>query len=553
METKDPKAEGIIKRYDKLKSERAQWDTLWQDIADYVQPRKSQITDRKTPDVVGYTDELYNLTAVRACQILASGQMDYLFSGQWFSYDAPAEITDDATKTYFQKCTEITMKELARSNWFLELHEMLLDRGAFGTAALHCAEGSKRPLAFTKFDMGEFCAAEDHEGTVDTLMREFELTARQAVQKFGMDNLGKKLRKAASDENKQDTKFTFIHGIYPRNPGEYDATKADGQNKPIASCYVCKEDRNVVMDSGYDETPFAVSRFLKWGKEVYGYSPSIEALPTVKQVNFIEKNWDALSELKAFPRVLIPDGLEGDVDLRAGGTTTFDPNAANGAKPEEWGTLGDDRQLAERVRMKDEAIREAYHVDLFQMLQQIEREMTAYEVAQRLAEKVTAFSPTFYRLQTEVITPLLTRVFAILYRAGKFGDAPETAFVKSDDGKTLALAMPEITLTGKLAMAIKAAENNAFAQMVQILAPLIEFAPEILDNYDTDKVARGVGKNLSVPTDWQRSEEAVAEMREQRAQAQAQQAAIAEAQGAAKAAKDASAASPEVRRAVMGA
>jgi hypothetical protein len=547
---KDLKAEKLIGRVDRLKADRGTWDTLWQDISSYVQPRKSEINTRKTADVLGFTDRLYNMTAVRSNQVLASGQMDYLFSGRWFAFEPAPEVADDEAKTWYQACTEVAMRELARSNWNLEIHEALLDRGCFGTAALLCEEGTRRILNFVKFDVGTFTICEDHEGIADSLFREFELTARQAKQKFGEEALGPILRKACGDEKKCDMKFKFIHAIYPREEGEYDPKKADGPNKPIASCYVSVDDRMVVKDDGYWEQPHAVSRFLKWGKEAYGYSPSIEALPTVKQVNFIEKNMDALAEIKAFPRILIPESMQGDIDLAAGGATIFDPNNPN-AMPREWGTQGEYNIGKERIAMKDEAIREAYHVDLFQMLQQIERQMTAFEVQQRLAEKVTAFSPTFYRLQTEVTNPLLVRVFNILFRAGKFPPPPSSVLVDQGDGMA-GIAIPEVTLTSKLAMAIKAAENNAFGQMVAFLAPLAEANPEILDNYDMDKAARGIGRNLGVPTEWQRPEDEVEEMRAARAK-QAQEAqAVAMAQGGAKAAKDASAASPEVRKAVMG-
>ena len=552
MKSSPEKAKELIARYDRLKSDRGTWDTLWQDIANYVQPRKSQITTKKTEGIDGFTDDLYNLTAIRSNQILAGGQMDYLFSGKWFSYDPPAELkADDDAKHWFQACTEVTMRELSRSNWNLEVHEMLLDRGCFGTAALLLEEGVKNRLAFHKFDVGTFVIEEDHEGQVDTLIREFKLTARQAVQKFGRDALGPIVGKAADDQRKIDQKFEFIHAIYPRTEGEYDRTKIDGINKPIASCYVSKDDKMLVKESGYDEMSIAVSRFLKWGDQPYGYSPSIEALPTVRQVNFIEKNMDALAEIKAFPRVLVPDSMEGDLDLRAGGATTFDPNNPN-AMPKEWGTSGEYNIGKERIEMKDKAIKEAYHVDLFQMLQQIERQMTAFEVQQRLAEKVTAFSPTFYRLQTEVTNPLLLRTFAMLFRLGRFPSPPQSVMVETQPGM-MGLAMPEVTLTSKLAMAIKAAENNAFVQMVSILAPLAQMDPTILDNYDLDKATRGIGRNLAVPTGWERSIEEVGELRQGRAQAAQQQQAIEQAQGAAKAAKDASAASPEVRKAVMGA
>jgi len=546
---KDEKAEHLIGRYDNLKGDRGTWDTLWQHIADYIQPRKSQITTKKTEGVDGYTDDLYNLTAIRANQILASGQMDYLFTGKWFSFEPSVELeADDVAKAWYRQCTDVTMRELSRSNWNLEIHEMLLDRGAFGTAAILCEEGrAGRLLAFHKFDVGTFVISEDHEGNVDTLMREFELTARQAKQKFGEQNLGPIVRKACMDEQQMDKKFKFIHGIYPREEGTYDPQKVDGVNRPIASCYVSRDDRMVVKEDGYFEAPLAASRFLKWGDSVYGYSPSIEALPTIRQVNSLEKNWDALTEIKAFPRILIPDGMEGDVDLRAGGITTFDPNAAN-ALPREWGTIGDDRTLGQRVQTKDQAIREAYHVDLFMMLQQIERQMTAYEVQQRLAEKVTAFSPTFYRLQTEVTNPLLMRIFSVLFRAGKFPPPPQSVMVVSPDGKSQALAVPEVTLTSKLAMAIKAAENNSFIQMMQIIAPIAQIQPDVMDNFDLDKASRGIGRNLAIPVDWERSAEDRDAMREQRAQAAQQAQALETARVGAKAAKDVSAATPEIRK-----
>lgn len=546
---KDEAAEQIIARFERLKANRGQWDTIWQQIADYVQPRKSQINTRKTPGVDGYTDDIYNMTAIRSNQILASGQMDFLFAGRWFSYDAPPEIKDDEATKYFQACTEIAMRELARSNWNLEIHEMLLDRGCFGTSPLLCEEGKRSLLTFHKFDVGTFVIDEDHDGKVDTLIREWEFTARQAKQRFGRENLGPIVGKACDDPMKQDMKFRFIHSIYPREEGSYDPKKLDGPNKPIASCYVSVDDRAVVKESGYDEDPLAVSRFLKWGSEVYGYSPSIEALPTVRQVNFIEKNMDALAEIKAFPRVLIPENMQGDIDLAAGGVTTFDPNEPN-AMPKEWGTQGEYNVGKERIEMKDKAIREAYHVELFQMLAQYEGpQMTAYEVGQRMAEKVTAFSPTFYRLQTEVTNPMLMRIFAILYRAGKFPPPPQSVMVPTAKG--FAMAMPEVTLTSKLAMAIKAAENQAFGMMMQVLTPIAQLDPTILDNYDMDKVARGVGRNFAVPTDWERSPEDVDALRQGRAQAQQQAQVMEQMPGMAKAAKDISGASPEIRDQMM--
>ena len=34
----------LLKRFDRLKSQRQNWETHWQEVADYMQPRKADVT-----------------------------------------------------------------------------------------------------------------------------------------------------------------------------------------------------------------------------------------------------------------------------------------------------------------------------------------------------------------------------------------------------------------------------------------------------------------------------------------------------------------------------
>jgi hypothetical protein len=559
---KDPIAKEIMRRNDALKSKRSTWDTVWQGIADYVMPRKSQITTTKTEGVEGYTEEIYDSTAQRANTVLAAGQLSYLTpsNDRWMRYDAPEFIKEAggyAAKAWYDKCTEIAMNKIAQSNFYLKIHELYLDRGGFGTALLHCEEGKRTALNFLTRDVGTFAISEDDEGIVDTVFCEYTMTARQMEQKFGRESLGKQVTEKLESGKSEDLdkEFVIIHAIFPRQdlrdgkeqtPMERDRKRMDGPNKPIASIYVCKEDENILRNAGYDEMPSLVSRFLKWGKQPYGYSPSIEALSTVKQVNHIEKAMDALAELAAFPRFLFPEGLDGEVDLRAGGVTTFDPNNPN-AVPKEWMTSGRYDVGKDRVEVKRQMIREAYHNDLFRMFADLDKQITAYEAMQRAAEKLVQFSPTFARMQTELFNPLLQRVFGILFRAGMFPPPPREVFVPTETG--FALAMPEVVYTSRIALAIKALQNRAFLEFVSIIQPLLALDPSVADNFDMDKIAQGIAENVALPMEWQRSEEDRDAIRQQRAEQQAQMQQIAAAQGMAKAAKDVSGAMPEMRKA----
>lgn len=553
---KDELAEDIVSRHNALKAERASWDTEWQQIADYVMPRKSQITTRKTEGVEGFTDDLFDMTVIRANMTLAAGQLNYVTPAteRWFAFECPEELREragEAGARWFQQCTEVAFRELARSNFYLEIHELYLDRGGFGTSIIYAEEGKRNTLNFQNWEVGTYSIAEDSEGIVDTVFRSFELSCRQAVQRFGIANVGECIQKCFAEAKTKatnlDQKFEFIQAIYPREDSKRQPGKVDGPNKPVASVYVALKDKVCVRISGFDEQPAAVSRFLKWGKAPYGYSPSFEALPTVRQVNFIEKQMDALAELAAFPRVLIPDGLEGDVDLRAGGITVYDPNNAAGqALPKEWATEGRYDIGLQRVEAKQRQIEEAFHVSLFRMFAEKNKQMTAREVIERVQEKLVQFSPTFARMTAELLNPLLERIFGLCFRAGKFPDPPDEVLIPTMEG--VSLPLPQVSYTSKIALAIKAIENQSFMQFVEIIAPLVQVDPGVLDALNTDKAVKGLARNLSLPTDWMRTDEEIAAIRQQRADAQAAQAEAEQAKLIAGAAKDVAAVPPEMRQ-----
>lgn len=533
-------AQKLIARHAALKAERGPWDAFWEELGRYVMPRKSDIMGKASTPGTAREQVLFDSTAVRSNNILANGQLAWMtpHERRWFSFDAPMELKgNDAVEQWFKRCTEIAHLEIARTNFYSEIHELYLDRGAFGTALIFCDTGKRNALRFEAWPVGSYSVAEDDEGIVDTVSREYELTLRQAQQHFGEENLSEEMRKklseAQSDPKKLDAKSTFIHMIFPRDPEEIDPTKIDPENMPFASIYIDQKAKKIVKVSGFMELPFFVTRFLKWGREAYGWSPSWIAVPEARQLNFLVKNMDSLAELSAFPRILVPHNYAGDIDTRAGGVSYFDP-AMPQAKPEEWATQGRYDIGLDRENRKQKAIEDAFHVDLFQMFAQTDKQMTATEVAERSAEKLIQFSPTFARMTTELYNPMLQRVFSILLRAGAFPPPPEGALLMDESGAFL--PEPKISYSSRIAMSIRALDNNSFDRMTGRLMPMVEFRPDILDNFNFDRIIRETARNDGVPTDWIADEETVQQLRQARAEAQAQQAQMEQAQMAADAA-----------------
>jgi hypothetical protein len=74
----------------------------------------------------------------------------------------------------------------------------------------------------------------------------------------------------------------YLHAIYPRADADRDKSKMDGQNMPIASVYLECDSCHICRESGYEEQPFMVSRYLEWGSgmgSLYGWSPASRHCP----------------------------------------------------------------------------------------------------------------------------------------------------------------------------------------------------------------------------------------------------------------------------------
>lgn len=529
----------ISARYGSLESLRKPWESLWQDIATYVMPRRSP----GMGGTVGYPSTaaaatLFDTTAVQANLTLANGQLAWMspLEASWFAFD-PESAKDDDAKLWLANASRTAQTKLARSNFYTAVHEFYLDRGAFGTACLYVEQttkrSGKRKLNAQCWPVGTFVIDEDADGDVDTVIRSFKLTARQAAQKFGKDKLSSKVMAQSVDPKKWDEKTEYLHAIYPREDGERDAGKVDAQNMPIASVYVEKDGSHVCAVGGYPEMPVFVSRFLEWGTglgSLYGWSPSFVALPEARQLNFFAMWADALAEKISDPPWLAPEDLEGEIDVNARGVTYFSRElaTANALPRPMTADVGRMNELMERIKDRKQAINDAFHVDLFQMFAQVQKQMTAREVAERSSEKLIQFSPTFSRLTNELFNPLLERVFSILLLNGDFGsldDLPESLLVPVPGMDGVAeLPMPDVAYSSRIALALRSLPSIGYQRTLERLAVMVGLAPEALDNYDFDAAERSASLSDGVPVEFLRPVDQRDELRKARAEAQQQQA-----------------------------
>jgi hypothetical protein len=129
-------------------------------------------------------------------------------------------------------------------------------------------------------------------------------------------------------------------------------------------------------------------------------------------------------------------------------------------------------------------------------------------------------------MNVEWLNPLTNRVFWIRLRASA-KDSPYRRVQAWCAQNNIAL---EVEYEGPLAKAQRLAESTAMQRYFQIVLPLTQVDPTIMDNIDLDYVAREHGESVGTPAKMMRTEQDRDKIRAGRAQAQQQQAAQAKAE-----------------------
>ncbi len=507
--------EPVLAVYSSLKAQRTPWESWWESLRKHVLPRREGYEN--SPEPSGDSFRLYDTTAVESCQKLAGGHMSYITPSNeiWFKWSAPENDACDEAESWYNKCSETANRELASSNFYTEIHECFLDRVAFGTGSMYGSSTRDGHLLFKHIECGHFACAENDEGTVDTYFREFLLSPYQAASQFGIDKLGDAAQKMIRDgKNIHKPRLRFLHAVRPRQ--KRNRRKDNSLNMPFESLYISLDDAHLVEESGYREFPYLVTRFLKWGTSPYGISPARLVYPDIHQAQFLNRILDMLGEVAAYPRVLELASQIGEVDLRAGGRTVITPEAASLGLPREWATQGRYDVGMDRLKQKQDAIRRAFFIPMLEIWSDTKRQLTAAEVYARENERVLSFSPSFTLFVSD-LQPMMERIFAQLFRMGKFPKPPRSV-IKMQNKEEVVLC-PGITYQSRIAQVMRRIQNEGIMRTVQKLAELQQLAPELSDHLDFDQAFRTSVRMDGTPECILRSARDVEKIRSERAQA----------------------------------
>lgn len=515
----------ILARHKRITEGRWQFDSLWESVAEILLPRRMGFTSEWVPGSQR-TDRIYDTAPMLAARGLAS-TIDGLIKpkqSQWFEGEPEGVdlLEDPEAAAWVYDSMRRLFREIYRpqARWMQATGEADADLVTLGNAFVMCVDNSARDgFLFRTFHMKDVHFVENADGAVDTVHITERVTIRVAAERWGLKNLSETCQEMFRE--RQDEKVKFIQVIEPRHTR--DPHNPDSRHKPFAYYVIEEAEKHVVLEGGFDEFPGAAVRWDTTAGEVYGRGPGTLALPDAQTCQQIKR-----TILKAGHRAVDPpwivakNMMQGPAQNKPGGISFFD--AVEDAK-----FSGDPvRQLESRAQLpfglellnaEREEVAAAFYRNILNL--PIDGpDMTATEVVQRREEFVREIGAVFGRLETEYITPLVTRAFSIMMRRSiRMGFQGPMTFTKPPE--SIQGAEIQFKFSSPIDKAKKQIEASQTQQWLIRVLETAKVNPDILDLVDVDEAVRFDAEANDVPPKVLRDFETVQALRDHRQQQQA--------------------------------
>lgn len=504
-----------------LKRKRMPYLERWRAIRDYELPYTGELDETPTEDEQArrHDDHIYHGAAWSANQVFAAGIMSGLTpqSRQWFRLSFADREIQDATGAgkLLDDRLDILNDVLNKSNFYNAIHSCYLEL-AYGQAPLGVFASAENGVHFIPMTIGSYFLDVDADGTVNTFAREYWMTLQQLADKFGKENLPKAQQIALEKDTAHEERMKVYWLVIPNR--EADSGRLDKFHLPYLSLYwleSSQEDEWLDI-GGFHEFPVPTGRFLVTGGAAYGKGPGWFAEGDAKGLQLLEKDYLTAVELGVKPPTQSdPQTASKGINLIPGGNT-INQNG-NPVTPLFQVQIALDH-LQAKIQELTDRIKRAYAADLFLMLDQQDKTMTAREVLERTQEKMQQLGPVVQRMQYEFLSKIIERVYAILDRANIFPEPEDPQLAQM-------LASQEITIEyiSPLAQAQKLSGLVNIEQAVSFAANVAQFDPAALDKINFPASVDKYCEMLGAPSAIRRTEDEYEALQQQKAEAAAQQ------------------------------
>jgi hypothetical protein len=537
----DPLVDDILQQLGTMRSVRSPWEPAWEEIDQRVNPLgQGGFSARSNGGIRGLT--IFDHTAslgLDRFQAALTGMMiprGERYHGLTTTDSALNDVP--VVKAWCELATErlFAMRYAPHAGFDPEAGMLIRSLGTYGSGPLWIDEWVGRGIFYKCFHMSEVYVAEDFRGRIDTVFRVFTLNTRQWQQQFADMDAPPSVAQAI-EAQRWDVEHEMLHVIRPRK--DRDPARLDYRRLPIQSCYIAVQDGVMLREGGYRTMPVVFPRYATGPREIYGRSPALQVLGSIRTANEISKTLLRAAHKAVDPPLLVPeDGVLTRIQSKPGGINVggLDFNGRPAVVPMQTG--GQLPIGLEMLNNEREPIREAFLEKVWSLILERRDRMTATEVLEIARMQGMLLAPMAARTETEWLGPQIEREVDIGLSSGYIPPMPPEM---REAGAQL-----KVLYDNPLSRAARADEAIGFNRLIETLTPLAGIVGnQVFDVIDDEAAPRQLASALAVNSRYLATPDKVEAKRRTRAEQEAAQQALAALPAAAAAVKDLSQARSE--------
>lgn len=496
--------------------------TLWQEIAENFYPHRADFTTTRSLGT-DFASHLLSSYPILAHRELSNSLSEIMrpSSKEWAKASvARIDRVDNAGKRWLENASAVQRRAMYdRKAGFVKASRMKdddLTGIGQGVMSIELNRADAR-LLYRAWHPRDVAWAESHTGEINQVVRDGTYTLRDLDATF--KNIPDKLRNDLKKEPNKEVKYRhfvvpssmYEMGKKPRNPAEF----------PFVSVYLLCDDGFILEEVPSRDLIYVIPRWVTIPGSQYAYSPAtIAALADARLLQqmtlvLLEAGEKAVNP----PMVATEEAVRSDMQLYAGGTTwvseTYDERLGDALRPitQDKSGLGFGMQMTADTR---EAIANAFFLNKLNLPPVSGRDMTAYEVSQRIQEYIRTTLPLFAPLEDEDNGAVCEMTFTRLLHGGAFGSFQNIP-------ESLQRQDIQFQFESPLRDAIEREKVVKFREVGQIIAEAMQLDQTVVTNVDLHTAFRDAVEGTGAPAKWAVPEEIAAQTRQAIQQKQEEQ------------------------------
>jgi len=470
--------------------------TLWQTIADHFYPERADFTQTRN---VGQelADSLVDSYPILVRRDLGNSFSAMLRDGDWFQIGVDTEV-DQEGQVWLDSRSKYLKKLMyqRQANFVRATKEGDHDYAAFGQCVISVELNRKASgMLFRNWHMRDVAWFDDENGQIGGVVRKWNPTQRQLVDFFGPEKVAKQVL-----EDVVKTPFKEInvrHMVIPANM--YRDDEIINNEFEWVSIYVDVTNEHIIEVTPMNYLMYVIPRFQTISGSPYAYSPAtVVGLPDARCLQAMTHTLLEAGERYARPPIIATQKvIRGDVNLRPDGITWVDDEydekmgAALRTLPQDRGGFPIGADMRQGIV---EVLNSAFFLNKLS-LPEVTRDMTAYEVSERMKQFRRENLPLFAPIEAEYNGALCETAFDVAMKAGFLGS-------EYDIPESLASAEVRFKFESPLSQSQEEEKATRFSQFAQLLSQAAPYDPGVTANINFDVALRDAAMGLGAPAAW---------------------------------------------------